>query len=260
MQIFGMTDIGRERLVNQDDFIAKELLPGLALLCVCDGMGGVAGGKEASAIAIRTFYEAIAGKAEEYYDPEKGYFTADTEKIMSDLADAAQKANRAVFERAEHQPELQGMGTTLAAALVTRDLLCGINIGDSRVYTCSRDGDMRQLSRDHSYVQYLVDLGRISEDEARTDKNRNIITRAVGVAPGLATDVFTAVVEDSRVLICSDGLSSNAENAVIGKYLADFSLPIEATVRRLVKLANEEGGSDNITAVMAFTGEEETEK
>ena len=151
-------------------------------------------------------------------------------------------------------------GTTLAAALVTRDLLCGINIGDSRVYTCSRDGDMRQLSRDHSYVQYLVDLGRISEDEARTDKNRNIITRAVGVAPGLATDVFTAVVEDSRVLICSDGLSSNAENAVIGKYLADFSLPIEATVRRLVKLANEEGGSDNITAVMAFTGEEETEK
>ncbi|MDY5940616.1 MAG: protein phosphatase 2C domain-containing protein [Eubacteriales bacterium] len=256
MVIFGTTDIGRQRTANQDSFLARELCPGLVLLCVCDGMGGAVGGAEASSLAVRAFSAAAASFAEQHFDSEEGCFTVPAEKVGQALAAAAREANRSVHATAAARPELHGMGTTLAAALVTHDLLYGVNVGDSRVYLCTADGTLRRLSRDHSYVQYLVDMGEISEDEAKYNERRNIITRAIGVEEEVEPDTFTAVAQHSRVLICSDGLTAHLDDSAIAKILSDFTMTLEDGLLTLVTLANEAGGTDNITAAAAETDAE----
>ena len=159
MVIYGTTDKGIKRSANQDSFFAAEIADGLALVAVCDGMGGAAGGSEASTLAAKVFAEECRKFAENSYNSELKCFTVSTEEIGKAMADAAKRANTAVFSAATENEGLHGMGTTLAAAFVTSDILYGVNVGDSRVYLCSNDGSLRRLSKDHSYVQYLVDMG-----------------------------------------------------------------------------------------------------
>lgn len=258
MVIFGTTDIGRQRTVNQDSFLAREILPGLVLLCVCDGMGGAVGGAEASTLAVRAFCASVTAFAEQTFDRAEGCFTVPAGKVGEALDAAAREANHTVHITAAARPELRGMGTTLAATLVTRDLIYGVNVGDSRVYLCTEDGAIRRLSRDHSYVQYLVDMGEISEDEAKYSERRNIITRAIGVDEEVEPDTFNAIAQNGRVLICSDGLTAHLDDSAIAKVLCDFKMSLEDGLLTLVTLANEAGGTDNITAAAADTGAERT--
>ena len=260
MVIYGTTDKGIKRTANQDCFFAAEIFPGLALVAVCDGMGGAAGGSEASTLAAKTFSEQCRGFAESSYNSELKCFTVSAEDITKALTEAARSANTAVYTAATENEKLNGMGTTLAAAFVTSDVLYGVNVGDSRVYLCSKEGALRRLSKDHSLVQYLVDLGEISEPEAKYNSQRNIITRAIGIAAEVEPDTFVAIAENCRVVLCSDGLTAHLDDSAMEKILSDFTISAQDVCNTFITLANQAGGTDNITAVAVDTCSAVTER
>jgi serine/threonine protein phosphatase PrpC len=224
------TDVGLVRSNNQDRLLVAD-----PLFAVADGMGGAAAGEVASTTAIEGLEVAFshAGTA----TPES-------------LTEAARSANRAVWEQAEANPEMRGMGTTLVAlALVDGGRLAAVNIGDSRLYLLRGD-DFRQVTSDHNLVAELVAEGRISKEEAEVHPRRNIMTRALGVDPDVDVDLF---VEDprpgDRYLLCSDGLPRELRDEHIVSILRRFADPGEAA-DELVDEAKRRGVNDNITAVV----------
>jgi serine/threonine protein phosphatase PrpC len=224
------TDVGRVRSNNQDSYLSAD-----PLYAVADGMGGAAAGEVASATAI----EAL----------NNGFLRADAPSADL-LIEAAQVANRAVWDQAEANPEMRGMGTTLVAiALVDGPQLAIVNIGDSRLYVL-HDGDLRQITFDHNLVAEMVAEGRITAAEAEFHPRRNIMTRALGVEPEVPIDLF---VEDpipgDRYLLCSDGLPREVSDDLIASLLNRFADPEEAA-RILVEEARNHGGNDNITVVV----------
>ncbi len=224
------TDVGLVRSNNQDELLVAPLL-----FAVADGMGGAAAGEVASATAIERLQEA---------------FTAAGAPTPDDLIEAAQKANRAVWEQAEANPEMRGMGTTLVAlALVADGRLAVINIGDSRLYLL-HDGELRQVTSDHNLVAELVAEGRLSKEEAEYHPRRNIMTRALGVDPEVPVDLFMLdAVPGDRLLLCSDGLPRELHDDQIASLLRRLARPEEAA-RELVEEAKRRGGNDNITVVV----------
>ena len=246
MNFFGMTNIGMKRTVNQDSFIIKEYDSGL-LAVVCDGMGGASGGEEASATAVAAF----SGYTDINFAPEDGKVSAfDEEGIRDVLLSAARAANNAVYGAAKEKSFLSGMGTTLVSAFVSEGKVYAVNVGDSRMYIV-KDGTITQITRDHSYVQYLVDIGKLTADEAKTANNKNIITRAIGTEAIVDVDFFTVdtELEGGYVLLCSDGLTNHISEEEIVSCLTESEDP-EAACTELIDRANKGGGSDNITAVI----------
>ena len=248
---FGKSDIGKKRSNNQDTFEIRDLSSGVFIAVVCDGMGGAHGGKEASTTASSVFVSCIEEKMKyAELDGANSLTGADVSKILTAAASAA---NDAVYQMAKENETLSGMGTTLVAVLVYDGCLYTANIGDSRVYVADKD-HIEQVTHDHSYVQYLVDMGVMTEEEAKIAPNRNIITRAVGIEKDVETDVSTVSVSadkagETMVLICSDGLSGPLEEAEIHGILTN-SDEIEKQTEALIAAANEKSGSDNITAVL----------
>ncbi|MGI8663856.1 MAG: Stp1/IreP family PP2C-type Ser/Thr phosphatase [Acidimicrobiales bacterium] len=227
------TDVGRVRTNNQDSFLVAP-----AMWAVADGMGGHRGGEVASHVAIETLASS--------YDGDHPSIAA--------LRGAAEVANSAVHDRAGGDAELQGMGTTLVAiAPVEGDdgesLLAWINIGDSRLYLL-RDGEIEQISEDHSLVEEMVRDGRISADEAKTHPQRNILTRALGIDVEASIDTGSVIpYSGDRYLLCSDGLFNEVDEARMAATLRRLDDPNEAA-QELVRLALEGGGRDNITVVI----------
>ena len=224
------TDVGLVRTNNQDRLLMAD-----PLFAVADGMGGAAAGEVASATAVEGLQDAF-GQAGE----------ATPEALM----EAARTANRAVWNQAEANPEMRGMGTTLVAlALVDGGRLAAVNIGDSRLYLLRGD-EFRQVTSDHNLVAELVAEGRISKEEAEFHPRRNIMTRALGVDPDVEVDLF---VEESRpgdrYLLCSDGLPRELRDDHMVSILRRFADPEEAA-KELVDEAKRRGGNDNITAVV----------
>lgn len=245
MQFYGMTNIGMKRQVNQDSFLIREYDTGL-LAVVCDGMGGASGGEEASATAAAAFsgYTDINFASEEN-SPDV------TEDIVRDvLLSAARAANNAVFAAAHEDDSLKGMGTTLVSAYISGDRVYAVNVGDSRMYII-KDDVITQITHDHSYVQYLVDIGKMTADEARASNNRNIITRAVGTEAEVETDFFVVDTDmtGGHVLLCTDGLTNHLSEEDIAVCVTGAKDPEDAC-RELIEKANLGGGSDNITAVI----------
>lgn len=254
MYLHGNTDIGQRRKVNQDTYATLFPAPNTALCVVCDGMGGAVGGAEASRIARDAFVAALQEKLPAVFSSalDAAAETEWKEIIPQAMSDAADAANRAVYDAASADPMLQGMGTTLVALLIVGDYACAINVGDSRLYAVTPT-EIRQLSHDHSYVQYLVDLGKLTPEEARMSTNRNIITRAIGTAPALESDIIEvdpALIGSSAFLLCSDGLSGMLTDEEIAGTVRGGGVTAE-TVDTLIARANEAGGTDNITAVLA---------
>lgn len=251
MQFFGMTNIGMKRQVNQDSFTIKEYDSGV-LAVVCDGMGGVFGGEEASSTATAAFsgYTDISfadGALAE--DGKKD--TEDKEYAVRDiLLSAARAANNAVYAAANEDTELSGMGTTLVSAYISEGKVYAVNVGDSRMYII-KDETITQITHDHSYVQYLVDIGKMTADEARVSNNKNIITRAVGTEAEVETDFFTVDTDMSggHVLLCTDGLTNHLTEADIADCVTKAQSP-EKACESLIEMANLGGGSDNITVVI----------
>ena len=270
----GKTDVGKLRAVNQDNFIIKEYPGDVTLAVVCDGMGGANGGATASEVAVAAFVEYVdrfGDKLAELIEEgsrEDFSMNADTKELdISEgssipvvLTGAVSAANEAVFSKSSEDPELLGMGTTLVAAVASGRDIYAANVGDSRMYVIT-DGGIRQITRDHSYVQHLVDLGRMSPKKAKTSKRKNIITRAVGTEAKVKTDIFRVdrdrmPEEDGKVyiLLCSDGLTNMMETHEIAEIVrsagdGDEEKLGEAT-DALVDLANERGGVDKITVVI----------
>ena len=227
----GVTDTGHVRPTNQDQLLIEG-----DLVAVADGMGGGPRGEVASRLAVDTMKEAFAA------DP-----------TATGLVDAVGAANRAVWERADADPGLQGMGTTIAAVALVADgvehRLAVVNVGDSRVYLL-RQGQLSRLTTDHSEVAELVRAGELSEDDARTHARRHILTRVMGVGPEVEPNVSEAEpARGDRLLLCSDGLFNELDEDEIADVLRADTEPNE-TADRLVELANDRGGSDNITAVV----------
>ena len=247
MKYYANTDIGKKRSVNQDTFFVHEYSDKILLCAVLDGMGGHAGGETASFIAREVFLqimsEALISKIE-----SDGSVNLTRTQIFNIMQKAAQGANTAVFEKAKRTPELSGMGTTLAAALIIGDICYALNVGDSRIYEI-KDAKITQISRDHSYVQYLVDMGEITPEEAKTNLNKSIITRAIGTQESVEGDTYVTSAEGATLLLCSDGLSGLVDDetmlSIVGK-----SEELSDSVASLIHEANERGGSDNITAVL----------
>ena len=223
------TDVGRVRTNNEDSLYTSP-----RLLAVADGMGGHSGGEVASEMALRTLD------------------TQFVEASPAGLLEAAYTANEAVLAAAGDDPGLRGMGTTLVAIAPVEDgdALAWINVGDSRLYLL-RDGELTQVSEDHNLVEEAVRSGELSPEEARNHPQRNIVTRALGIGANVTIDGDRVdLVEGDRYLLCSDGLSDLVEDDKIASILRRLADPSDAA-KELVRVANEAGGRDNITVVVA---------
>jgi PPM family protein phosphatase len=227
------TDVGRMRKNNEDSYLSSQ-----PVAAVADGMGGHSAGEVASAIAIE---ELTALRDRGPWENE----TAATD----DLKQAILRANRRIRETAARDRKLNGMGTTLVALLEDGDMVHVANVGDSRGYLL-RQGELSQVTVDHSLVQELVDDGRLSPEDAERHPQRSVITRALGIDPEVEFDLFTYKLQvGDRLLLCSDGLSDVVEPAQIRKVL--LRVPsAQRAARELVTVANAHGGPDNITVIV----------
>lgn len=250
MLYFGKTDIGKKRKGNQDSFGIYRIAENALLLAVCDGMGGAAGGEEASRIALDSFSREVSDVCAPRVSD--GMFDASEVDMRLMLGNAASEANKAVFAKANENPELEGMGTTLVALFVVGHFAYSVNVGDSRLYRIE-DGKISQVTHDHSYVQYLVDIGKLTPEEARTNANRNIIMRAVGTAETVEADIEALDLGEGgnnlAFLLCSDGLTNMVSDDEIASIVSGEGTPDEKT-DKLIAEANGNGGADNITAVL----------
>ena len=235
------TDLGRTRSSNEDSFSAR---PEKKLFLVADGMGGHAAGEIASQLAATTMEELVV---EGVSDPRD-----DLEEI---LRSAAEGANARVFESQAENPELAGMGSTLTA-LSFRDRRYYIaHVGDSRAYLL-REGVLDQLTRDHSLVWHLYESGVLRKEELSSHPQKNLITRSIGPHSHIEVDVERGEARSGDVyLLCSDGLSDVVPDETIRTILADAARSPQEMCDRLVNLANEAGGPDNITAVVVRLGD-----
>lgn len=230
-----VTDIGKLRRQNEDAVYVNEKEP--YFLVVADGMGGHNAGEVASSIAIETIKDVLTKKP--------GRRKIDYEHKM---LEAFTLANKKIYEYADENSKLMGMGTTTVTALISGGKLIVGNVGDSRAYII-KDDDIRQISIDHSYVWQLVLRGEITEQQAKRHPKRNFITRAMGTEKDIEADIFSEKWEGGVVLICSDGLSNLVENYEMKKIVSDAT-DLQEAADKLASLANERGGSDNITVAL----------
>ena len=240
MQCWGLTDQGCVRKQNQDTYHIEQLDRNSVLCVVCDGMGGAKSGNIASSLAVDVFVEEVRRT----WVP-----TMDQEKINQMLEGAVKLANFTVFDQAMQFEEFDGMGTTLVAALVRSRHATVINVGDSRAYKVGRDG-IRQVSRDHSLVQLMVDRGELSPEMARTYPGKNFITRAIGTEPIVESDLYCLEVgKGDYLLLCSDGLSNMMDDQEI-LFEVVHGVNKQYCCQRLLDIAKNRGAPDNVTSVL----------
>ncbi len=243
MKVIAATDVGRKRDMNQDYmFTSTEPVGNLPnLFVVADGMGGHNAGDYASRYGVTTLVETI--KNDKNFNPVK---------IMQAGVEAA---NLAVYEKSVSDPLLSGMGSTMVVATVVGGYVFVANVGDSRMYIADNDG-LSQITHDHSLIAEMVRLGELSPEEAKHHPDKNIITRAVGTGEDIRVDFFDVKLEENACfMMCSDGLYNMVGESAIYKVLS--SNDIDDKAAKLVELANENGGLDNIAVVVVepFTDE-----
>ena len=240
----GITDVGQRRDHNEDAFLVDEAL---GLFIVADGMGGHAGGGTASRLAVETIRAEVARARVE--DPGKfGRGDAEDSRVPDLLREAVEEACAVIFQTAQTDPELAGMGTTVTAVLVDGPAAYVAHVGDSRCYLL-RDARIYQVSEDHSLVNEQLKAGAISADEAKHSRFRNIITRSVGFEQTVAVDLMGLELQGGDALVvCCDGLSNLVDDEEIRAIVEES--PIDLAPGRLVDLANDRGGDDNITVIV----------
>ena len=238
--IHGMTDVGLARDHNEDSILWDNDM-GLALLA--DGMGGHNAGEVASAMAVDQVRAALR---ERLLGRQSG---DECEECESAVFNAVTFANQQIFDHSQQHLECAGMGTTMALALLQGDNLTLAHVGDSRIYRL-RGGALQQITSDHSLVQELVDNGYLSQEEARLSVSKNLITRALGIGAEVEVEVSKQPVEVGDLyLLCSDGLTDLVADEEIQAILKKDDA-LDDIARGLVSLANERGGSDNISVIL----------
>lgn len=237
MKTFSMTDVGRRREMNQDYMFTSETAVGKLpnLFVVADGMGGHKAGEYASKFTVDTMVEFIKN--------------TESEEPVAAIRQALKEANRLLLKEAQADDSKAGMGTTVVAATLLDKTLYAANVGDSRLYVLNRDA-ITQITRDHSLIEEMIRLGEMDKAEAKDHPDKNIITRAVGVAAELAIDFFEIEIDSGdMVLLCTDGLTNMVEDEDIRRIVLSQRDIVERT-EKLIETANQNGGRDNITVVL----------
>ena len=238
MNVYGQTHIGLVRENNQDALEYGTLNDTAQYAVVCDGMGGANGGNIASKIAV----EVIGSRIRDGY---RDNASPGSPELMQTSAMAT--ANAGVYDRAQREPELNGMGTTVVAVITCGHTAYISHVGDSRLYLY-RDGNLSQVTRDHSVVQELIESGQITKEEALSHPRKNYITRAIGVVSeeyGEYDELELAT--GDRLLLCTDGLTNEVSHADMCRMLAS---PAEEAAELLIRAALDCGGKDNITVAL----------
>jgi PPM family protein phosphatase len=242
----GLTDVGRKRNHNEDSFLIDDELQ---LYVVADGMGGHAGGGTASRIAVETIDKELRRARESRDNPFVTSPNLQDSLLPDALRTAVERACLAIFTTAQEDPRLSGMGTTVISLVVRDNHAFFAHVGDSRAYLV-RGPLIQQVSEDHSLVNEQIKAGMITAEEAKHSRYKNIITRSVGFEEEVQVDVMGVVAEPGDVfLLCSDGLANMVEDRELHEVVQSTSVLAEVP-RRLIDLANERGGDDNITAIV----------
>ncbi len=240
MKVWGATDKGMVRQVNQDYYRYGEMGDGQYLAVVCDGMGGAKSGDVASRLASEIFYQDIRQTV--VPDMEQ-------QEIVRMLVNAVKSANKAVFEQSQTSPDFAGMGTTLVAVFLQDEAAYIVNVGDSRCYYVA-ENEIMQVTEDHSVVGLMVARGQITEEEARTHPNKNLITRAVGTEREVECDCFYLSLEaGDHLVLCTDGLSNLVTKDELLRQVTQAEDRKEGCMS-LIDLAKARGASDNVTVVL----------
>lgn len=242
MQSWGLTDPGCVRKQNQDTYQIEQLDRSSLLCIVCDGMGGAKSGNVASSLAADVFVDEVRRSWKPMLDQEH---------IDQILSGAAKLANFTVFDQAQQFEEFNGMGTTLVAALIRGKKATVVNVGDSRAYGIDQEG-IRQITRDHSLVQMMVDRGELTPEMAKTYPGKNFITRAIGTEPTILCDLFHLdVAKGDFLLLCSDGLSNLMDDQEI-LFEVVHGVNKQHCCKRLLDIAKNRGAPDNVTSVLVL--------
>ena len=244
--LYGKTDVGSVRDHNEDAIGCDENI-GLAVLA--DGMGGHRGGEMASAITVNTILETVTERLKKLKtgepDEETGY-------SLESLAvhDAVALANKNVHDSSQANAQYRGMGTTVVVTLFYDNRFTVAHVGDSRLYRL-RDLELEQITRDHSLMQELIDRGFYTPEQARNSLNKNLVTRAIGIDENVQIDVQEDIaMVDDIYLLCSDGVNDMIEDHLIKSAILENENDLEKAAAEIIRLANEHGGKDNISALL----------
>ena len=242
MESWGLTDQGCVRKQNQDAYQIEQLDRNTLLAVVCDGMGGAKSGNIASILAVDVFVEEIR---------RTWHGRMDREKTDQMLRSAVKLANFTVYDQAKQFEEFDGMGTTLVAVLIHGKKTTVINVGDSRAYCVTKDG-IRQVTKDHSLVQLMVDRGDMSAEQAKAYPGKNFITRAIGTEAVVLCDItHLDVTKGDYFLLCSDGLSNMMDDQEI-LFEIVHGVNKQHCCKRLLDIAKNRGAPDNVTSVLVL--------
>ncbi len=241
MKILVKTDVGKARQINEDSYYIPQNKDDLKLFIVADGMGGYNGGEIASNLAIQS--------AKKYIETNFIGTPKDRQSMQELIKSGMQYANMVVYEKSKESQELKGMGTTLEICLSYDNKLYIGHIGDSRIYRI-RKHIIRRLTKDHSYVETLVEDGKITKEEAKTHPKKNMLMKALGCTEYIEPDVFVrGFLKNDILLMSSDGLTNMVEEQEIFNILTTNK---EDPQEILIQKANDEGGYDNITALIVY--------
>ena len=240
MQSWGLTDPGCVRKQNQDAYRIEQLDRSTLLCVVCDGMGGAKSGNIASTLAVEVFVEEV----------RRSWMPGmERDKIDQMLRSAVKLANFTVFDQSAQFEEFDGMGTTLVAALVRGKKATIVIVGDSRAYGIDRSG-IKQITKDHSLVQMMVDRGELTPEVAKGYPGKNFITRAIGTEPTVMCDIYHKdVSRGDYILLCSDGLSNLMDDQEI-LFEVVHGVNKQHCCKRLLNIAKNRGAPDNVTSVL----------
>lgn len=244
MKISALTDIGSHRESNQDMYDCGTFQSGDSWVVVCDGMGGVSGGQIASELCVEKVSSAI----------KRGYRENLSVKAAQNLLlSSIAASNSIVHNKAQEEPQYHGMGTTIVAAIIIKNIAVIAHVGDSRAYILNEE-TAKQITKDHSLVQLMIDEGKITAEEAKTHPDKNIITRAVGVVNFVDVEFDVCDINDGeKLLVCTDGLSGSVSDEEMINIVNEYS---DSSAEKLVEKALENGSRDNITVVvMSAQGE-----
>jgi protein phosphatase len=244
----GLTDVGRKRNHNEDSYLIDDELQ---LYVVADGMGGHAGGGTASRIAVETIDKELRGARDGKENPFAVSAALQDSPLPETIRSAVERACLGIFTAAQEDPRLAGMGTTVISLMVKEENAFLAHVGDSRAYLVR--GDLiQQISEDHSLVNEQIKAGMITPEEAKHSRYKNIITRSVGFEEEVQVDVMGLVCEPGDTFVlCSDGLANMLDDKELHEVVRNTKF--EDTPKRLIDLANERGGDDNITVIVVQT-------
>jgi len=246
LQVASATHPGAIRSCNEDSIAADA---DLGLFILADGMGGYKAGDVASSIATGLVMDYLRAQIEQM-GPSAGRFSGMSPEAWA-VQSTLEKTNLAIYNTAKSDPKFASMGTTIALILFHQSLVTIAHAGDSRVYRL-RDGNLALLTHDHSLLQQQVEMGLISTEHARVSHNRNLVSRALGVDPEIRIEITEHHVQpDDIFLLCSDGLNDMVDDADIQLAVSELRANLPLTVNQLIQMANDNGGHDNVSVIMA---------